>query len=358
MKCLLQRVLTLFLAVSMGIAMAGCGGQSETEAEATDDVCMATAGIPADTVLFTVDGQDVTAEKYLYWAVRMLDSYYYYYGEDGDYSWISACWDTGVSDAALNNLLYYMLPRIHASEFGLEDDDAGLEAEVEEQIADYKADYEDEAGFEDYLQENCISESGFQEILAERLNSQKLKAYLYGEGGAYAPRDDEILSWADELGYYNCRYVFVSTVYYYTDEALERAAERAQIILDNIALAEDQDAYFAEIAADSSWNDDTEDGVGRLTAGGDICEKFDEAVRALKIGEISGIVDDSDEYGYFIIQRLAIDPDDLRETCISDLFNQQIGEWIDGAEIVYTDAFETIDITSFYSNLIDYRASL
>lgn len=55
-------------------AMAGCGTSDAqpTATPAADDVAYQAIGLPRDTVLFTVDGRDVTADQYLHRQERRL----------------------------------------------------------------------------------------------------------------------------------------------------------------------------------------------------------------------------------------------------------------------------------------------
>ncbi|MCD8128481.1 MAG: hypothetical protein LUD54_02715 [Oscillospiraceae bacterium] len=351
--------LALPLAAALCLGVSGCGA---AEISAADDVCMETAGIAADTVLLTVDGREITAEEYLYWSSLVLDTFYYNYvsgsdADDAECTWVGEYWEDGLSPTVLGYLLNYNEPIAHASELGFVMDAETLASEVDARVADYKANYEDEGTFALYLSQICMSEEGFRHIMEENVYYQAMQSYLFSDGGIYDPTDAEILEFADEQGYYNCRYVFFSTVGAYTDAAVESHREMAELLLQNLANSDDPDAYFAGVTADPNWNDDTEDGMGLLTAGGYINSTFDEAARALEIGEISGIVDNTDEYGYFVIQRLAIDPDDLREACRAYRFHQLVAEWVEAAEPVYTEAFDALDMQSFYVNLNSYRLS-
>lgn len=57
----------LGLAVLLALSLAGCGGE-KAEEERTSGLYYEACGISPDAVLLTVDGREVPAWRYLYWA--------------------------------------------------------------------------------------------------------------------------------------------------------------------------------------------------------------------------------------------------------------------------------------------------
>ena len=53
-------------------AMAGCGAADPKPAD--DDIAYKATGLSRDTVLFTVDGREVTADQYLYWLLTSIST--------------------------------------------------------------------------------------------------------------------------------------------------------------------------------------------------------------------------------------------------------------------------------------------
>lgn len=347
-------------AVFLCFSISGCQGLSSTS---DDDICKIVADIPADTVLLTIDGRKVTAEEYLYWTCLVLDTYYYYHEAGSDTadetcSWVSENWDNGLSSTVLGYLMNYNAPIIHAQEMGFAVDQAEMDEAVDMLVSDYRAGYADDETFELYLSQLCISPAGFRHVMEENVYYQCLFDYLYHDGGEYAPSDEDLLAFADNNGYYACKYAFFSTVGCYTDEARDQMCDKAQLLLNNIAQSDDPDVYFSTVIMDPNWNDDTDESEdGLLSTGGTISAVFDEAVRSLAVGEFSGIVDNTDEYGYFVIQRLPVPLEEVRDACCASLFNQLISQWNADADVEFTDAYDRLNIQNFYVSLINYRLS-
>ena len=55
----LKSLAALALTAALAVSLAACSGGGQTT---SDDIIQQTAGIPADEVLFTLDGQEITAE--------------------------------------------------------------------------------------------------------------------------------------------------------------------------------------------------------------------------------------------------------------------------------------------------------
>ena len=55
-------------------AMAGCGAAEPQPTPAADDIAYQATGLSRDTVLFTVDGREVTADQYLYWLLTSIST--------------------------------------------------------------------------------------------------------------------------------------------------------------------------------------------------------------------------------------------------------------------------------------------
>ncbi len=355
-----KTTVSLLLAAALLLScMVGCGSNSESADEGETTL----AGVGESAVLMTVDGREITAEEYLYWACLVLDSYYYssVYGtslDDGTHSWVAENWDN-LSLAIESYVLSYNEPLIHAEELGFAADEEVMNEYVDGIVVEYLTYYDgSEETLEDFLSQYCVSVDGFRSIGEKNWYCQVLSDFLYGEGGEYAPTDEEVLAYADDAGYFACKYVFLSIVNYYTEAGIATVREKAEQLMSCIEQSDDPTAYFAEAILEPYWNDDTEESEDGLTAtASSISTVFDEAVRSLEVGEFSGVIDDTDEFGYFIIQRLAVNPDDVREECCDYLFSELVSEWCANADVQYSEAYDSIDWQSFYAALTDYRMS-
>ena len=88
---------------------------------------------------------------------------------------------------------------------------------------------------------------------------------------------------------------------------------------------------------------------------GDMVSEFEDAVAALKVGEITPEVVES-SYGYHIIMRIEPDPEEiddetLKERYQEDTYSGLLDEWTQSAEISTSDALEKLDTNAFYDKL-------
>ena len=85
---------------------------------------------------------------------------------------------------------------------------------------------------------------------------------------------------------------------------------------------------------------------------------FENTVRLMEIGELSGVVES--EFGYHIILRIPIDPDavigidangnptTLRYSAAAALYNDDLIAWTNDAEVTWNEGFETPDLASIF----------
>ena len=344
------------------------------------DPYLATAGIPGDTVVATVGDAEVTADSLLYWLVYLVDS------SIQNTSAMDTIWDTDlgtgrtfqeeVLDASLNNAALYALLPSHAQAEGLT-----LSPEVQQQVSDLIASMETEAGNAEMLDHTFWYQALTRDLYTtlfevNDLNSQ-LQQTLYGEGTAGYPTDDQVLSFAQEQGYYRAKHILLKTVdtsqpltdengnytgeYQPLDEAT--VAEKrtlAETLLAQLQAAQDKEALFDQLMAEYS-EDTASDGSlngaeGYTTYSGQMVEPFETAALALNEGEVSDIVESV--YGYHIILRLPLDPADFRSGYITQQMTDLRQSWLDATPPETTEAFGEIDPAAFYDNLLALRAAV
>ena len=201
----------------------------------------------------------------------------------------------------------------------------------------------------------------------EKLNA--LMDTLYGlDGGKLS--EEEILAWAAEKGYVRTKHVLWS----FLDEsgaALDdegKAALKARLeeVLAGLRELEgDPEALekrFDELMAAESADPG---GLANFPAGytytaGTMVAAFEEAAFALKDHELSGLVET--DYGYHILLGLPLNVDGLtmdqdantgeymtlRQSAANDMFTSRLVEWIDTAEIVWSEGFEELDLNTVF----------
>ncbi len=436
-----KRYLALGLsAVMLVSSLTACGSSSgtstETEAEETTttttaegnylaseytesglvyngDICEEIFGMPADTVVATVDGQEVTLVELTYWMA--YDAYvlaYYSYGTMDAITWDDE-YDEDVTlgefvkEDALDYALNYLVLKNNALALGLElteDEIAEVEALVDAYIESYgealwesaveagtinEDDYDDDAyaawvtaaGTDDFYNELAIYATTidfFYYLNEVNYYYYNLMEYYFGEGGEYYPTDEDLALYAEDEGYYTAQSILFMYLedengdsIAYADMDDDQKAElkaKAQAALDDILSSEDPDATFE---AYQELSDDT----GSNVAGtyytfqdGDMVDEYFEGVAALEIGEMGTELIESEDYGYFIVKRLAV-PGESVPTLYAyygytdytvaylysvDAFGTLMTEWTNNAiEIAETnDNFAALDMSAFTTNLL------
>ena len=150
------------------------------------DVAYQTAGVTRDTVLFTVDGTEVTADEYLFWLLQSVAS-----AKQSGYLADDDAWEeelNGVPTAeylkedARNTSVLYTTVSNHAAAAGLtvtEEEQAEADAELEtltQRVDSYYG-----MTLQEYLDQQCISEAAFRKLnqvpyLARSLQTQMEEA--------------------------------------------------------------------------------------------------------------------------------------------------------------------------------------
>ena len=403
----MRKLIALILCLCVLVALVGCGaGQIEeyedpdatanAEVEDTADAdteeapgllvsdgAQSFAAYDPDTVVATINGQDVTWEEYHYWLYYFVQYVQMLALQNGA---VLSSWDAYELSAdntnaevillnAQDSVLQYHAMESLAEELGITldaDDEAELTAIFEEEADAYAGDgdgvcTEDEAAaFEDYLAEEFVSREFFDYMNSMGLLSEKAFMTLYGEMGEKYP-DADILAFADEVGVVAAKHILLLTVDMTTGEALsddEIAEKRAladDLYAQLAAVADDQEALnplFDELMA--QYTEDT--GYESFPEGytyvpGVMVTEFEDAVNALDAYGISEVVES--DYGYHIIMRIPVSPDaivmdtsgqsvDLRAAAADDAFYFQLMDAMDSADIVWGDGFENLNIAAVF----------
>jgi len=380
----MKKILALALAAALCVGtLTGCGGketpaetptepsQAATEPAITaEDIDLSTiddyvefiSGLPADTLVGSVGEYEITAADLLYWlcytASYTVEQYY-------SMGITDIPWDTDVGTgvtiadtmmgSALELAAYYALvPGKARDVYGLVPTGSGLDnmeaelAEVEEYFGSpEKALYYMWMNMTDFELYRALVESSYLEA--------QLQEHLFGEGGEMEPTDAEILAFAtDTLGYYGAKHILLSTVSdseYIYDEAgnptgyapldeatVKEKKELADELAAKLRAASDPAALF-----DSLMNEYCEDpGLaaypnGYIAYPGQMVEPFEKAALALKDGEISGVVES--DFGYHIIMRTPLDPEDFRADYLTAKVDEMAQGWLTETPVESTDAY-------------------
>lgn len=325
------------------------------------DPALAVAGVAGEEVLVRLGTAEITANDYLYWLQRSISDYLEPFG--GQMTTLP--WDTEMSDGLtfgqymLDNALdaaalHCMLRELARQENLTPDPDVATQVDKQYAAMVVQAG-SDESRVIHTLWTQMLSRD-LLIILNENteLFSQLAELY-YGENSGHYPTDAEVNAYLDEVGRYKAKHILLATIDLDTREPLDEATvaqkkAQAEDFLAQLRAAEDPIALF-----DDLMNEHSEDSGlatnpdGYTTAKGDMVAPFEEAALALKAGEISEVVES--DFGYHIILRLPLDPDDFRDDCVTSLMEKRIDQEIERLGLEKTAAFDKLNVGNFWDKL-------
>ena len=332
----------------------------------------ARTAIEPDTVIATVNGAPLTWKMFYYFIAGDLQEVYYYLGslpaDFGEEVLEETSWNRYFIDSALNQSLYYLIADVKAEEFGAE-----LSEEQLGSVDSYWKEMEERFGGEEALNEEldaaCLDRELFSSLI---LGNEKLNALmdtLYGPDGGKRS-EEEILAWAAEKGDVRTKHVLWSFLdesgAALDDEGKAALKTRLEEVLAGLKELEG-DPEALEKRFDELMTAESADpgGLARFPAGytytaGTMVAAFEDAAFALKDHELSELVETS--YGYHILLGLPLNVDGLtmdqdantgeymtlRQSAANDLFSSRLVEWIDTAEIKWSEGFEDLDLNTVF----------
>ena len=325
------------------------------------DPALAVAGVAGEEVLVRLGTAEITANDYLYWLQRSISDYLAPFG--GQMTTLP--WDTEMSDGLtfgqymLDNALdaaalHCMLRELARQENLTPDPDVATQ--VDKQYAAMVV----QAGSDESRVIHTLWTQMLTRDLLINLNENtelfsQLAELYYGENSGHYPTDAEVNAYLDEVGRYKAKHILLATIDLDTREPLDEATvaqkkAQAEDFLAQLRAAEDPIALF-----DDLMNEHSEDSGlatnpdGYTTAKGDMVAPFEEAALALKAGEISEVVES--DFGYHIILRLPLDPDDFRDDCVTSLMEKRIDQEIERLGLEKTAAFDKLNVGDFWDKL-------
>lgn len=352
-------------ASSAGSASSGVQ-EPEVELSAITDIYLDAAGLPGDTVVARVGEWDVTADSLLYWLNYNVE--YALQMGMGTIPWDEVMEDgttvaRNLLEGALQLAAIYQLSSQQAQKEGLElpeNVQADLEAYREELLLQLGS----ESAVEHYFWTSMTSPELFERLYFSSNYDVKLQEKYFGPNSGQYPTDAEALAFAqDELQIYRAKHILLLTKdmekpiknengamtgeYESLDEGTiaEKKAQADQL-LSQLRAADDPVALFDQLMKEHSEDSGlAANPDGYTTQKGRMVPEFENTALALKDGEISDVVESS--YGYHIILRLPLNPEDYREELIARRMQEKREQWLEEYGLVTTEAYEKIDPKAF-----------
>ena len=359
MKHLIRRGLGVALAVVMATGLlSSCG----SDYDPVQDIM----GYKGSTVLFTVNGQDVTAEQYLFWLAQQADTTYscasMMQSDDSETSF----WDTKVDEnsdktiadqvkaAAQNYAAMYSVVEAKGKEEGYSYTSED-KASYQEDLATAKEQLGGEDAYAKYLKSMCISNKGFEHLSSVSFIHSHMVDGMFQDGKENAPTAEDLTQYAEDNDLLVAKHILLLTKDMTTGEDLsdtEKAEKKAkaddllkqlQAITDPTELESKFDELMKANSEDTGLAANPD---GYTTSKGAMVPEFEQAALALKEGEISDVVES--DYGYHIILRLPLDLDQFRSQLIGDKMEQQSNQWLEEYGVKTNEVYDQIDPKAFW----------
>ena len=367
MKTILRKASALLVTAALTAGLlSGCG--------AAYDPIQDVMGYSGDTVLFTVNGNDVTAADYFFWMAQNVDTIQQYYAsmDGGEVDWTATSgsedgqtMDEYVKEESKNMAVMYSVVSAKAAENGYaftsED-----EAEYKEQITAAKEQLGGDEAYVNYLKSVCLTEDGMKKISSVGVVYDHMEEGMFREDGEFAPAAEDLSAFAKDNGYMYAKHILLMTKNAETNEDLpdadkeakkakaEELAAQLQAITDAKELNETFDKLMNENSEDTGLQSNPD---GYTFQSGQMVEPFENAVKAQQPGEVSGVVES--DYGYHII--MTLDPaqsDSLRSAWQEQTANEMLNQWLEEAEVETTETYDNLTTADFSEKLTAYRDTL
>lgn len=352
-----------------GSSSAGGASQAEPmDLSQVTDPYLAVSGLAGDEVVARLGEAEITADQLLYWLSQNIRSYLSQFG--GQMTTLP--WDTDMTegvtfgqymlDQALDAAVLHCSLRELAGQEGLTPDPSiasGLDADYVDMVLQAEGD------------ETQVTHMFWASMLTKELlttlneNSDlynQLREKRFGENSGRYPTDAEVNAYLDEVGRYKAKHILLATIDLDTREPLDEAAiaekkALADDLLSQLRAAEDPIALFDDLMNEHSEDTGLESNPdGYTTQKGEMVAPFEEAALALKAGEISDVVES--DFGYHIILRLPMDPDDFRTDCANYLFQQSLDQERERLGVEKTDAFGKINVGDFWEKVQSLQSAV
>lgn len=377
---MMKRIIALLLALVLCLAMfSGCSKENEEDTAQTPaviDYDAAFAKYDPETVVMTVNGNEVSWSEFYYMLYSAVYQLQYYLG---DMAWDQECiegYGTTFEEYSMQ-LTMDSIKQFHAIDkkakdmgIALTDEDLTRIEETEEsfKIQNCGEEATDE-DFDGFLLENFyLTNDVYEFVNRNSVLYEKLFLESVGQNGEKVS-DAEIQEFVERAPYVTAKHILVMTVNPETGEALsdeeiKQAKETAQQLLEQLQGIPNQKTLVSTFdALMQEYSEDT--GLELFPNGytfttGQMYEVFEEAAFALEEYQVSEIVES--EAGYHILLRLPTSRESLVDLdyetgvyytietyAMTDIYSRLISSWMDECEITWSKEFEGVTAEQIFA---------
>lgn len=378
----MKKLLSILLALTMLLCTACTGANDDA---AASNLYTDITGIAHDETVMTVGEIEIPADLYFYWvnaiaqdAEQIYQQYSMYYSQylvflnaDGTLNWnVAYSQDMKMGDVirlqAMEKLAYFVITESMAKTNGIEltaEQRTEINDTIEKNLKAYaenliKKDSSNEELTDEEIEAKYFYNLGIDRSMVERLIgitylSDALVELMLTEGSSLYVSDEAY----NDFAYY-ADHILIATMNLETGAALsnseiEEKTALAEEILARLQESDDMETLFANLA--DFHSEDTGRAAyptGYIFTEGTMVSEFENAVKELEVGELSGLVKST--YGYHIILRrdlaegLKAYPEEkaaLAEAYLTALVNSIIAN----SSVSTTDALKDIDLSQVYS---------
>lgn len=340
------------------------------------DIVQEVLGVPGDTALVTIGGEDASAGSYLPLLVSSIEQWKYYYGGlETDEDWIQQVSGLTIRDAlksdALETLRFYRAVEMECTARGIT-----LSQEQADELDAQIQDLVDQSGGEEYFQNRldgmCIDSETFRSMNETPYLYQELLSQIE-ESGELAVTEQELDSFIEENGLYGAKHILISTrrtnadgsgYEDFSDEEKAEALEKIRDLRQQLRDAGDTEEKFDELMNEYSEDGRGEDGAlytpegytyvysqDKVTSYSQMAmvPEFEAGAKALEVGQVSDPIET--DYGYHIILRIPVDREQAETDCEDWKLEQMTQGWLDKAGVTTTELYDTLDPKVVYEKL-------
>ena len=380
----MKKIFSILLALTMLLCTA-CGGTDSGKEETAANIYTDITGIANDTTVMTVGEIEISADLFFYWVntiardaeltFRQYSMYYPQYATllntDGSLNWKATYSQTMtlgdvVRLQAMEKLAYFVIAESMAKTNGVElsdEDRAAINKTIDENLAAYKENLISEDSANAELSDEEIEAKYFYNLGIDRTQVERMMSLTYlnediidlmmTEGSSLYVEDKAY----DDLAFY-ADHILIATVDLTTGMSLtadevQKKLELAESILASLQASDDMETLFASLADFHSEDTGrTAYPTGYIFTEGTMVTEFEDAVKSLQPGELSGLVKST--YGYHIILRRDLqeglkaypaEKKALTETYLTTLINTIIAN----SNVATGDALTDIDLSEVYT---------